>query len=70
MSTKHLEVIEANALILRKTIGTAELPNGDPLELSMGMAGDMLLKNERTGITYAMSWTALIKLAIEEGIES
>lgn len=62
------QLIEAGAMILRQTVGTATLGKVK-YELTTTMAGAPLVKNCTTGLTFAFSWEDLVDQARAAGID-
>lgn len=56
-----------DTLFLRQAIGSATL-NGIKYDLDMTVSGFPLIRSEKTGKWFSVSWEALIKQAIDEGI--
>lgn len=58
-----------DSLFLRKHAGTAKLGD-NAYELSTSMASLPLIKSEKTGKYWLISWQQLLDLAIQAGIDN
>lgn len=62
-------LINKNALVLRVTCGTAEMPGGDTYELSTSVDNAPLIQNKRTGLFWKINWDELLNMARAAGID-
>jgi hypothetical protein len=63
------KIIEKDALILRHNVGTAEGKDGNSYEMTNSINMAPLIKSEKTGKTFSLSWSDIIAMAIEAGID-
>ncbi len=62
-------ILPAGALVLRQAVGTATADDGTVYEITTTMGLAPMVKNERTGLTWAPGWQALVDLARVEGVD-
>lgn len=63
------EVIAKNVLMMTEHVGTAESSNGDKLVLLNGLGRNMMVRHEKTGKTFSLSWHEFLSLAYEAGFD-
>ena len=65
-----MKMFNKNAMILRNYVGEATASDGTKYEMAYDMAGQMLVKSDKTGKTFAMHWQDVIDKAIEQGVDN
>lgn len=63
------ELYPADSLFMRVDAGTAKLEDGRSYELSHTMGGAMMVRSEKSGRWWALSWQEAVELAIKAGID-
>ncbi len=64
------KVLPAKSLILRNAAGSAEGSDGIKYELNYSMAGTPIIRSEKTGKWYVLSWPEILALAEDNGINN
>ena len=68
MNTVEGKIIDKSALIMRQSIGSAAL-DGVDYELSTSMNGSPIIRNEKNGYWFSLSWEDIINMAINKGLD-
>ncbi len=64
------KIYPAKTLFFRQSVGTCKDSRGDKYELSLNVGGSVpIIKNERTGLWYTLSWSDIVNLARKAGID-
>jgi hypothetical protein len=62
------ELHDNGALFLRMSCGTAKGDDSGELELSTTMSGSPIVRSEKTGHWFTLSWQDIVRLAVARGV--